>query len=86
MLIYLIVMLFIQKHAPISTSQMAQNNPKYVITTRAITEEERTYGWGGKPQFSGGGGNGGGPPSNCTKVWWAVDPTHPEQGGPGGCY
>lgn len=58
---------------------MAKSNPHYVITERPVTDEDRGIG-----NLAGGGG--GSVAQWCTVIWQAVDPTHPEQGGPGGCF
>jgi hypothetical protein len=62
--------------------EMAKANPNYVITERSVTAEDRGTGIGS----SLAGGNGGSVAQGCTVIWQAVDPAHPDKGGPEGCY
>ena len=61
---------------------ITKSNPDYVITERPVTDADRGIGVTNAVT----GGNGGEISEECTVIWQAVDPAHPDQGGPGGCY
>jgi hypothetical protein len=62
--------------------ELAKANPNYLIREWPVTDKDCESDIGSFPA----GGNGGCIAQGCTVMWQAVDPAHPQQGGPGGCY